>query len=223
MPTRKIQLLVVDDHAVFRSGLKMLLNAQPDMEVIAEAATGEEALKKIQEMSPHVALMDITMPGIGGLEAIERIRVESPSVKVLVLTMHDDEGYLRQVLRVGGSGYVLKKAADIELLAAIRAAHKGDIFLHPAHAKAVVEEFISERPSRQAAGTREYGGLTQREQEVLKLVALGYTNQQIADKLFVSVKTVEAHRAHIMDKLNLRSRVELVRYALRKGILKKDE
>lgn len=219
----KIKLLLVDDHAVFRAGLKMLLNAQPDMEVVGEAASGEEALRKIREIRPELALIDITMPGMGGLEAIERIKADFPSVKVLVLTMHDDEGYLRQVLRAGGSGYVLKKAADTELLSAIRAAYRGEVFLHPAHAKAVVEELILKRSPREGPGRREYGGLSPREQEVLKLVALGYTNQQIADKLFVSVKTVEVHRAHIMEKLNLRSRVELVRYALQKGILKKEE
>jgi DNA-binding NarL/FixJ family response regulator len=207
----------VDDHAVLRAGLRLLLDAEPDMEVVGEAGDGAEALAHTLELAPDVVLLDVTMPHMGGLEALRRIREASPQTRVLVLTMHDDEGYLREALAAGSSGYVLKRAADIELLSAIRAVHWGGTYLHAEHA-GVLFENGADRPRTQAAAEAE-PRLSPREDEVLHLVALGYTNQQAADMLHLSVKTVETYRARLMAKLGLRNRAELVRYALRRGLL----
>ncbi|MEW6749999.1 MAG: response regulator transcription factor [Candidatus Latescibacterota bacterium] len=213
-----IRLVVADDHAVLRAGLRMLLNAQPDMVVAGEAADGQEAVAAVGALAPDVVLMDITMPSGGGLAATKEIRRLYPKVRVLVLTMHDDEGYTRQFLRAGASGYVLKKAADTELTAAIRAVHRGDVYIHPSMVRGLVGGLLDGQPQREAAGA--HGAkLTSREREVMALVASGYTNQETADKLFVSVKTIETHRAHIMDKLALRNRADLVRYAVEHGLL----
>ncbi len=212
-----IRLLLADDHAVLRAGLKALLSAEPDMSVVGEAADGREALEVCQKLRPDIVLMDISMPNLGGLEATRQIRKRCPNVKVLMLTMHDSEEYLFRSLQAGASGYVLKKAADRELIGAIRSVFGGAAFLYPTAAKALIEDYVR----RADAGDEgvSYSGLSEREREVLSLIASGHTNQEIADRLVISVKTVETHRAHIIEKLGLRTRAELVRYAVRHGLM----
>jgi DNA-binding NarL/FixJ family response regulator len=214
----KIKLLLADDHAVLRAGLKALLNAQPDMLVVAEAADGEEAIGKIQESAPDIVLMDITMPGIGGLEATREIKRQNPEIKVLVLTMHKDESYLYQMLRAKADGYIPKGAADTELLAAIRATHRGEHFIHSSVTAGLVAEVLDSQATKQA-GSQDDEVISQREREVLQLLAMGHTNQQIADKLCLSVKTVETYKARLKEKLGIQGRAELVRYAIQTGIL----
>jgi len=213
----KIRLLLADDHAVLRAGLRMLLNAQPDMEVVGEAADGEETLRKTRELCPDIVVMDLTMPGISGLKATEQIREESPEVKVLVLTVHDDESYLHRVLRCGAAAYVPKKAADTELLSAIRATSRGEMFIHSSLTRVLVDDLLrgGSAKERQQGEDR----LSEREREILRLLALGHTNREIASMLFLSIKTVETYKARLMAKLNLRGRAELVRYAMEKGLL----
>jgi len=214
-PPRRIRILLADDHTVLRSGLRALLSAQADLEVAGEAAEGGEALRLAQTLKPDVVVMDIGMPGMGGIDATARIRRELPSTKVLILSMHDDQGYLRQALRAGASGYVLKKAADTELLAAIRAAARGEVFLDPSLVKGLVEDVVLPK-----AQEPEIPALSEREREVLHLLARGHTNQQVADRLCISVKSVETYKARLMEKLGLKGRAELVRYALTHGLLK---
>ena len=212
-----IHIVIADDHAVLRAGLRMLLDAEPDMSVVGEAGNGVEALARIRELAPDVALLDLTMPRMGGLDALRQIRQSCPHTRVLILTMHDDKGYLREALSAGCSGYVLKRAADIELLSAIRAVHRGGTYLHAAHTRVLFEQ----RTKRTASQAREQleAHLSPREQEVLRLIALGYTNQQAADMLYLSVKTVETYRARLMAKLGLQHRADLVRYALERQML----
>ena len=212
---RRIRILLADDHTVLRSGLRALLSAQADLEVAGEAADGGEALRLAQTIKPDVVVMDIGMPGVSGIDATARIRRELPATKVLILSMHDDQGYLRQALRAGASGYVLKKAADTELLAAIRAAARGEIFLDPSLAKGLVEDVVLPKSQEPGIPT-----LSEREREVLHLLARGHTNQQVADHLCIGVKSVETYKARLMDKLGLKGRAELVRYALTHGLLK---
>jgi DNA-binding NarL/FixJ family response regulator len=212
---KRIRILLADDHAVLRAGLRALLAAQHDLEVVGEAADGTEAIRLAQALRPDVVVMDIGMPGVGGIDATSRIKRNVPAVKVLILSVHDDRGYLRQVLRAGASGYVLKKAADTELMAAIRAAARGEVFLDPALAKMLVDEIIEPKP---ASGSEP--ALSDREREVLRLLAHGHTNQQVADQLCVSVKSVETYKARLMEKLGFKGRAELVRYALKHGLLK---
>lgn len=211
---RRIRILLADDHAVLRAGLRALLSAQGDLEVVGEASDGAEAIRLTQALHPDVVVMDIGMPGVSGIDATARIKHDLPAAKVLILSMHDDRGYLRQVLRAGASGYVLKKAADTELLAAIRAAARGEVYLDPALAKGLVEEVIDPKPARAETA------LSDREREVLRLIAYGHTNQQVADRLCISVKSVETYKARLMEKLGIKGRAELVRYALQHGFLK---
>lgn len=211
-----VRLLIADDHAVLRSGLRMLLDAQPDMSVVAEAANGQEAVDKARLERPDVVLLDLTMPGTGGLEVIQALKTATPDVRVLVLTMHDDVGYLRRALEAGSSGYVLKRAADAELLTAIRAVSRGGTYLHQEHVGALLQ---GRAPDSNPEADDTYDSLSPRERQVLRLVALGYTNQQVADTLFLSVKTAETYRARVMTKLGLTSRAALVRYALERGLL----
>ncbi len=218
----KIRVLLADDHAVLRAGLRLLLDAQADMEVVGEASTGDQAVTQAKNLTPDVVLLDITMSGPDGLDAVQMIKETNPEVKVLILTMHDDESYLRQVLEGGGSGYVLKRAADTELLSAIRAVHGGGTYLHPAHAQMLLEG-TGESRKTEDANRGGYDLLSNREKQVLKLVVLGYTNRQIADKLFISVKTAETYRARMQNKLGIRSRAALVRYALSQELLLEDE
>lgn len=214
---KKIRVLLADDHAVLRAGLRALLNAQPDIEVVGEAGDGTQAVQLAQALAPDIALLDITMPGVDGLAATRQIRQLCPHTHVIVLTMHEEAGFLRRMLDAGGAGYVLKRAAEAELLAAIRAVHRGEAFVDPAMTRTLIQNYLGQaEPVAQPSASTE---LSPRETEVLALIAAGYTNQQIAEKLVISVKTVETHKAHIMEKLAARSRVDLVRYALEKGLL----
>jgi DNA-binding NarL/FixJ family response regulator len=193
----------------------MLIGSQRDLEVVGEASDGDEAVRKAAVLRPDVALVDITMPGSGGIKAIERIRQAAPATRVLVLTMHDVPAYLRAALAAGATGYVVKRAADSDLLAAIRDVHRGRTVLDPALSARVVQGGVRRRGPASPTAT---ALLSQREREVLELVAQGYTNQQIADHLGLSVKTVETYRARLVEKLGLQSRAELVRYALDSGV-----
>lgn len=219
--TQPIRILVTDDHAVLRAGLTALLNAEDDLTVVGEAADGSECLRVAQRLQPDVILLDINMPGVNGLDALPLLRQAAPNSRVLVLTMHDDATYLRQVLRAGGAGYVLKQAADKELLSAIRTVHSGGTFLHPAHAQALLDD---PTPVNEASNDdKALAQLSEREQEVLKLIALGYSNKEIAGKLYLSVKTVETYKARIMEKLDLTTRAALVRFALQHKLLDEAE
>lgn len=206
---RKIRILIADDHALVRSGLRALLEAQPDLEVVGEADSGLVVETLCRHLSPDVVLMDLAMPGRGGIAATADVRQACPAAKVLVLSMHDDEAYARLAATAGASGYVLKRSLATDLVEAIRAVHRGETVVPPELASA----FRGSVPS---------GGLSQlseREQDVFRLVALGHTNQEIASKLCISEKTVETHRAHVFSKLGLRTRAELVRMALEHGLL----
>ena len=216
-----IRLLLADDHAVVRSGLRLLLEAQPDLVIVGEAENGEEAIRRTAELQPDVVLMDIEMPGMNGIEAAQRIKVQSPGTSVLALTMYEDDQYFFEMLRAGASGYVPKRAAPDELASAIRAVSRGEVFIHPSLAGRLVQDYLQRRDvevQEQAAGD-----LTPREQEVLTLIAQGLSNNEIADQLVISAKTVDRHRENIMRKLNLHNRVDLVKYALRKGLIDLEE
>jgi two-component system response regulator NreC len=216
----KIRLLIVDDHPVVRAGLRTLLGAQPDIEVVGEADDGATAIERCLELRPDVVVMDITMKGMSGLESTREIMSRLPEIKVLVLTMHENEEYLRQMLEIGATGYVLKQAVDTELAVAIRAVQRGEVYLYSSFTKVLLGDLSGGEEAHDAQmGTSDYELLSRREREVLRFVSLGYTNRQIADQLFLSVKTVETYRSRVMDKLGLRSRAALVRYALRQGLL----
>ena len=213
---QRIRVLLADDHAVLRAGLRALLAGEPDMEVVGEATDGNDAIAQAQLLQPDVLVLDIAMPRVNGLEVIRRLREEGFSVKVLVLTMHSEEQYLLQVLRAGGSGYVLKASADTELMEAIRTVHRGEAFLYPSATALLLEDYRD----RKAEDDRDrFEDLSDREREVLALTAAGYTNQEIADKLIISAKTVDTYRSRIMEKLNLHHRSDLVKVALRRGLL----
>lgn len=212
-----IKILIADDHTVVRSGLGILLNAQPDFEVVGEAASGVEAVEKTVAQRPDVLLLDIAMTDMNGVEAARQIRKDAPDVRIIVLTMYDDEGYLRQFLEIGVAGYVLKKAADSELTDAIRAVHRGESFVYPSLMPHLIDSYLGKGTSTPDSSGADK--LSSREKEVLRLVALGFTSQQIADELCIGTSTVETHRAHIMKKLGLRGRAQLVRYALASGLL----
>jgi two-component system, NarL family, response regulator NreC len=216
-----IKLLLVDDHVVIRSGLRMLLEAQKDLLIVGEAETGREALDQVRSLRPHVALMDVKMPDMNGIEATRLIRANYPETAVLALTMYEDDQYFFEMLRAGASGYVPKRAAPDELLTAIRTVSRGEVFLYPSLATRLVQNYLGEM----AAGTQPEisNTLTAREQEVLVLIAEGLSNTEIAEKLVISAKTVDRHRENIMGKLNLHSRVDLVKYALRNGLIELDE
>jgi len=216
----KIRVLLVDDHTILRDGIRLLLSSQEDIEVVGEAGDGEEAVAKARELKPDVILMDISLPKVNGIEATKLIKAERPESKILILTMHEDEEYVFPLLAAGASGYILKKTASSELISALRAVAEGNAFLHPAIAKTVLEKYRQGQPASVAGGP---DGLTEREVEVLRLIAQGLSNREIADRLFISIKTVQAHRSNIMEKLNLHDRVELAKYALRKGLIKIDE
>jgi two-component system response regulator NreC len=216
----KIRLILADDHAVVRSGLRMLLEAQPDMEIIAEAESGEEAVNSARKLKPDIILMDIQMPGVNGIEATKRIKQLSPDSAVLALTMHEDEQYFFQMLHAGASGYVPKRAAPDELVTAIRTVARGDVFLYPSLATQLVQDYLKQGGGDQL---QVYDTLTPREQEVLILIAEGLSNPEIAERLVISVKTVDRHRENIMRKLNLHSRIDLVKYAIKVGLIELDD
>ena len=214
----KIRLLLVDDHQVVRSGLRMLLASESDVEIVGEAGTAREALEAVRQLKPTVVLMDIGLPDLSGIEATREIKRTSPEVAVVALTIHEDEEYFFKMLEVGAGGYVPKRAAPEELLTAIRAAAAGEVYLYPSMAKLLVKDYLSQDRSNDTASTLD--GLTDREQEVLRYLADGTANEEIAAALVISIKTVARHRENIMQKLGLHSRAELVRYAIRKGIIK---
>jgi two-component system response regulator NreC len=213
----KIRILLADDHTILRAGLKMMLNAQLDMEVVGEAQDGRQAVQEAQRLQPDVILMDITMPDLNGIEATRQIKRVLTEVKILVLTMHENDEYVFQALRAGASGYMLKEAADTELITAIHVIKSGQFYLSPTAQSVVVGDYLQR--VRTGEERDSYSSLTEREREILKLVAEGHTNNQIAERLIISPKTVDTHRTHVMDKLNLHSRAELVKYAMRRGLL----
>jgi DNA-binding NarL/FixJ family response regulator len=216
-PAPKTKILVVDDHAIVREGVRMILAKESDFEVVGEAGDGAQALELTEGVRPDVVIMDISMPGMGGIEATQALRAKHPDIQVLALTMHEDESYVFQLLRAGAAGYVLKRAAAQDLVQAVRAAAKGEAFLYPSVARKVVEDYL--RRVETGEERERYNGLTGREKEILTHIAQGLSNQQIAEKLYISIKTVQTHRAHILEKLGLHDRTELVRYAIRKGLI----
>jgi two-component system response regulator NreC len=211
-----IRAVVVDDHAVVRSGIKLLLDREQDIEVVGEAGNAKDAIFALRALKPDVTLLDVVMPGESGIEVLPNLLKESPETKVLVLSMQDDPSYVREAFAAGASGYVLKEAADEEVVAAVREIANGGRYVHPALGARMV---AAEAEARAAA---EADPLSEREREVLRLLALGHTNQEIAKMLYISVRTAETHRAHIMQKLRLSTRAELVRYALSQGLLEEE-
>ena len=211
-----VRVVLADDHAVVREGLKALVNAQPDMRVVGEAADGEAAWGTAKELLPDVLVIDLSMPVLGGAEATERVRRDCPSVKVLALTVHEERLYLTQLLRAGASGYVLKRAAAAELVRAIRTVAAGGMYLDPSVAGALVEGYLE---SQDVAEPPPHEALSEREREVLVHIAKGYSNKEIAARLGLSVKTVETYKARVGEKLGLRTRVDIVRYAAAQGWL----
>lgn len=220
-----IRVLLADDHDILRDGLRALLELAGDIRVAGEARTGREAVAEAERLRPDIVLMDISMPELDGVEACRRIRQQAPEVRVLFLTMHEADDYLFRALRAGAAGYVIKRSASGDLLAAVRAVARGESFLSPSMAHALVAEYTSRpappaQPGRNTgAGPDAYDTLTGREREILQLVAEGYTNQEIADRLKLSIKTVQSHRAAVMEKLDLRDVTHLVRYAVRRGLV----
>lgn len=218
--TPKIQVLLADDHTILRQGIRLLLESQPDMEVVGEATNGLEAIKLAHSLRPDIILMDISMPQLNGLEATRRIKQELPTIQIVILTMHETEEYLIKILQAGATGYVLKQAADRELIEAVRIASRGDTYLYPRIATRLVSDYLR----RIETGTPDerdtaYETLTAREREILKLVAEGHTNKEIAELLTLSIKTVENHRYSLMNKLNAHDRGELIKYAIRVGLI----
>ena len=214
---RPPRILLADDHAVLRSGLRLLLTSRNEFEVVGEASSGTETLSLAEQLQPDLILLDLSMPALGGLDALPALRKLVPSARILILTMHDDSQYLRQALKHGASGYVLKKAADSELLSAMRAVLRGEVYVHPSMTRVLLEDMLPEAQSANQEGT--WGSLSDREQEVLRMVALGHTSAEIAEQLSLSAKTVETYRARGMEKLGLRTRAALVKDALQKGII----
>jgi two-component system, NarL family, response regulator NreC len=212
-----IRLLLIDDHAVVRTGLRMLLETEPDIEIAGEAGTAAEGMVAAAQLAPDVVLMDIGLPDRSGIEAAREIKSRAPATAIVALTIHEDEEYFFKMLEAGASGYVPKRAAPEELITAIRAAARGEVYLYPSLAKLLVKDYIAQESS--GATARTLDGLTAREQEVLELLAEGAANPEIAERLSISPKTVARHRENIMSKLNLHSRAELVKYAIRKGII----
>jgi DNA-binding NarL/FixJ family response regulator len=230
----QLRILLADDHDILRQGLKLLLEAQPDLHVVGEARTGRSAVEQAAALQPDIVVLDISMPDMDGLEACQHIRRQHPGIQVLILTMHESEEYFLQALRMGATGYLVKKAAPAELCAAVRTIAQGGAFLYPGLAKALIRAYLA--PKNGASSTapaqpesaknttlsQVFSVLTPRELEVLKLVAAGHTNQEIADQLVLSIKTVQAHRANVMEKLGLHDITHLVRFALRYGLIAPD-
>jgi DNA-binding NarL/FixJ family response regulator len=209
------RILIADDHAIVRSGLRKVLDVKPDLEVVAEAEDGAEAVAKALEEDVHLAILDVSMPRMTGIQAATELRKRKPELRVLMLSMHDSEQYLFEALKAGASGYVLKSGADTDIVEACRAAMRGDSFLYPSAVTTLVRDYV-ERGGR---GEEQFDVLTPRELQVLKLIAEAYTSKEIAATLFISIKTVDRHRQNILDKLGMRDRVELTRYAIRRGLI----
>ncbi|UCB52045.1 MAG: response regulator transcription factor [Candidatus Zixiibacteriota bacterium] len=214
---KKIKLLVADDHKIFRQGIKKLLEEESDLQVVGEASDGRDAVKKATELKPDVILMDIAMANLNGLEATRHIKKQLPSAKVIMVTMHKNEEYVLQSFQAGASGFILKEGAVEELVSAIRSIHSDKSFLSPSISKTLIDAYM--RKMETGKTETPFDLLTDREREVLQLIAEGYTNREVAKSLFISVKTVEAHRAHIMQKLNIHDIAKLVKYAIQKGLV----
>jgi two-component system, NarL family, response regulator NreC len=208
-----IRIVLIDDHAVVRSGLSLLLDAEEDLEVVGEGGSAKDAVFRARALKPDVMLLDVVMPGESGIDVLPKVLKESPETRVLVLSMQDDPSYVREAFAAGASGYVLKEAVDEEVVAAVREIANGGRYVHPTLGARMVAAEAQEREAAEA------DPLSEREREVLRLLALGHTNQEIAQNLYISVRTAESHRAHIMQKLRLTTRAELVRYALTHGLL----
>jgi DNA-binding NarL/FixJ family response regulator len=209
------RILIADDFPIVRSGLKKVLDAKPDLEVVAEAEDGAQAVEKALEEDVHLAILDVSMPRMTGIQAAAELHKRKPEIKLLMLSMHDSEQFLFESLKAGASGYVLKSGADTDIVDACRAAMRGDSYLYPSAVTALVRDYV-ERGGR---GDEQFEVLTPRELEVLKLIAEAYTSKEIAKELFISIKTVERHRQNILDKLGMSDRVELTRYAIRRGLI----
>jgi DNA-binding NarL/FixJ family response regulator len=216
----RVKVLLVDDHTILREGIRSLLSLEPDIEVVGEARDGLEAVEQVPRTKPDVVIMDMVMPRMNGLEATRQIKKRFPDVRILILSMYDDDEYVLQIIQAGASGYVLKRVATEELVNAIREVYKGSSFLYPPIAAKLIDDYV--RRVKGSAAGESHEALTVREREVLKLIAEGNTNHEIAEILCVSKKTVESHRANIMRKLDLHDVTELVKYALRKGLIKLD-
>ncbi len=217
METESIRILLADDHVILRSGLKVLLEKHARFEIVGEASTGLEALALVEQRKPDLILLDLSMPGLGGLEALPTLLNVAPHARILILTMHDDPEYLRQALRAGAAGYVLKKAADVELISAIDAVRRGEVYIHSAMTKDLLEDLIPE--PLESGEVQLWNSLSDREKDVLRQVAFGYTSGEIAGKLNLSPKTVDTYKARGMEKLALKSRAALVKFALRNGLM----
>lgn len=214
-----IRLLLVDDHSILRAGLRMLFAAEEDMQIVGEAGSGQEALRLVRELQPDVVIMDVAMPGMTGIEATRRIKEAYPGVAVLALTMHEDEQYFFEMLNAGASGYIPKRAAPDDLIAAVRVVFQGNVFLHATLARFLMHDVLHDALEGRNVPDTLKEPLTEREREVLTLIAEGLTSREIGERLVVSPKTVDRHRENIMAKLNLHSRVELVKYAISRGLL----
>jgi len=213
----KIRVFLVDDHLILREGIRLLLEKVPDIELIGEAADGSEAVTKVKQLVPDVVLMDITMTGLNGLEATRQIKQKHPSIKVLILTMHETDQYLSEMLEAGASGYVVKTTTSSELISAIRVVYQGDMHFYPSIARMLVEDYLQK--VNMGEEKESYNGLTPREREILRYIAGDKQNREIADLLGISVRTVQTHRTNLMDKLGAHDRTELVKYAIRKRII----
>ncbi len=218
METKKIRVLLAEDHTIVRQGIAALLRTESDMEVAGEASNGLEAIELTKKLSPDVILMDIGMPQLNGLETTREIKKRFPSMKILVLTMHDNEEWIFQILKAGASGYLIKDSAMTDLISALRAVYHGDSYLSPSISKMVIEEYIRKAETGEKKGVEDL--LSGREREILQLIAEGNSIPQISDLLCISRKTVEAHKAHIMEKLNIHDKVGLIKYAIRSGLTK---
>lgn len=216
MNDKPLRLLLVDDHPIVRTGLRMLFQSEPDMQVVGEVDSGAEAIIAVQRLHPDVVIMDVAMPGMTGIEATRQIKANSPETAVLALTMHEDEQYFFAMLNAGASGYIPKRAAPDDLVAAIRVVAEGNVFLYSSLARFLMKDIVEQKLTHTGEGD---DGLTAREIEVLTLIAEGRTSREIAEDLVISVKTVERHRENIMNKLDIHSRVELVKYAIKRGLI----
>lgn len=216
----KIRVLLVDDHALVREGIRSLLQLHGDIDVVGEASDGREAIQKAHELNPDVVVMDISMPFLGGIQATQQILKEKPTARIVVLSRHDSLVYARSLLEAGAQGYVPKKAVSTELAAAIRAVYHGDVFLHPSIAKAVTRDYVQLAQLERKKDP--YERLSDREKEILKLLAEGYSSRQIAEQLYLAVKTVLNHRRNIMEKLGVENAAQLIKYAIRIGLVDDD-
>lgn len=210
-----IRILIADDHGVLRAGLRSLLNAEPDFTVVGEAGESWQAVQLAQELRPDILLLDLSMPGDGGIEVTRQVKQACPDTRILILTVHEDESLLQEAIRAGAAGYIIKRAAEPELINAVHAIWRGDLYIHPAMTRALLKGMQPAAPAAEEPAE----SLTPREKEVLRHIAQGYTNQQIADLLQISIRTVEGHRANLTGKLGQKTRVELVRYARQQGLL----